>query len=120
VVVLFYANGLHPVFAQIVFEGELVTGSGPFGEDLSAAIPEIKSVTDGPPVSIVDVKSTIGPNHLLYTKRVHGRLVHYRPQGVSVPDRCPHGGFPFTADFAFLDGSTVTAKTAVPCPRRKK
>lgn len=118
VVVLFYANGLEPVFAQIVFEGELVSGSGSFGEDLAAKIPEIKSVTGGPPVSIVDVSSTIGPSHLLYTKHVHGRLVHYRPQGVSVPERCPHGGgFPFTADFAFLDGSTVVAKATVPCPR---
>ncbi len=119
VVVLFYANGLAPVYAQIVFAGELVTGGGAFGEDLAAAIPLIPSVTNGPPVSIINVKSTIGPNHLLYTKRVHGRIVHYRPQGVSVPDRCPHGGFPFQADFAFLDGSTVTAKTKVPCPRRK-
>jgi len=119
VVVLFYANGLAPVYAQIVFQGELVTGGGPFGEDLSAAIPLIPSVTNGPPVSIIDVKSTIGPNHLSYTKRVHGRVVHYRPEGVSVPDRCPHGGFQFLADFAFLDGSTATAKTVVPCPRRK-
>jgi hypothetical protein len=119
VVVLFYANGLAPVYAQIVFQGELVTGGGPFGEDLSAAIPLIPSVTNGPPVSIIDVKSTIGPNHLLYTKRVHGRLVHYRPEGVSVPDRCPRGGFPFQADFAFLDGSVVTAKTKVPCPPRR-
>lgn len=119
VVVLFYANGLAPVYAQIVFQGELVSGGGPFGEDLAAAIPLIPSVTNGPPVSIIDVKSTIGPNRLLYTKHVHGRLVHYRPQGVSVPDRCPRGGFPFRADFAFLDGSTVTAKTAVPCPRHK-
>lgn len=120
VVVLFYANGLEPVFAQIVFGGELVTGSGLFGEDLSADIPEIKSVTGGPPVSIIDVKSTIGPNHLLYTKHVHGRLVHYRPQGVALPNKCPHGGFPFAAGFAFLDGSKVVAKTKVPCPRSHK
>lgn len=119
VVVLFYANGLAPVYAQIVFQGELVSGGGPFGEDLAAAIPLIPSVTNGPPVSIIDVKSTIGPSGLRYTKRVHGRLVHYRPQGVSIPDRCPRSGFPFQADFAFLDGSTVTAKTAVPCPRHK-
>jgi hypothetical protein len=120
VVVLFYANGLEPVFAQIVFEGELVGGSGSFGEDLAAKIPEIKSVTGGPPVSIVEVNSTIGPSHLLYTKHVHGRLVHYRPQGVALPGKCPHGGFPFAADFTFLDGSNVVAKTTVPCPRRSK
>ncbi len=119
VVVLFYANGLAPVYAQIVFQGELVSGGGAFGEDLAAAIPLIPSVTNGPPVSIISVNSTIGPNHLLYTKRVHGRLVRYRPKGVSVPEKCPHGGFLFSADFAFLDGSTVTATSKVPCPRHK-
>ncbi len=117
VVVLFYANGLTPVFAQIVFAGELLPGEGPFGGDLSTSIPEIKSVTNGPPVSIINVNSTIGPSHLTYYKRVHGKLVGYRPQGVSLPLRCPKGGFPFEAQFAFLDGSTVLAHSVVPCPR---
>lgn len=119
VVVLFYANGLAPVYAQIVFQGELVAGGGPFGEDLSAAVPLIPSVTNGPPVSIVNVTSSIGPRGLTYYRRVHGRLVGYKPVGVSVPDRCPRGGFPFNADFAFTDGTTVTAAAAVPCPRRR-
>jgi hypothetical protein len=115
-VVLFYANGLAPVYAQIVFSGELVSAGGAFGESLSAGIPEIKSVTNGPPVSIISVESTIGPNHLTYYKRVHGKLVGYSPQGVDVPETCPHGGFQFSAEFVFLDGSTVTANSAVPCP----
>jgi hypothetical protein len=120
VVVLFYANGLAPVYAQIVFGGELVSGGGAFGEDLSAAIPLIPSVTNGPPVSIINVKSTIGPNHLTYYKRVHGHLVGYKPTGVEVPTRCPRGGFPFNARFAFLDGSSVESSTKVPCPTRRK
>jgi hypothetical protein len=120
VVVLFYANGLAPVYAQIVFGGELVSGGGAFGEDLSAAIPLIPSVTNGPPVSIINVKSTIGPNHITYYKRVHGRLVGYKPKGVEVPTRCPRGGFPFTARFAFLDGSSVDSSTKVPCPAKRK
>jgi hypothetical protein len=115
-VVLFYANGLAPVYAQIVFQGELVSGGGPFGESLDAGVPLIPSVTNGPPVSIIHVESTIGPNHLNYHKRVHGKLVSYKPQGVDIPESCPHGGFPFEADFAFLDGSTVTAHSTVPCP----
>jgi hypothetical protein len=120
VVVLFYANGLAPVFAQIVFGGELVEGGGAFGEDLSAAIPLIPSVTNGPPVSIINVKSTIGPNHLTYYKHVHGRLVGYKPEGVSLPGHCPRGGFPFGARFAFLDGTVTEASTKVPCPPRRR
>lgn len=120
VVILFYANGLAPVYAQIVFAGELVSGNAVFGEDLSAAIPLILSVTNGPPVSIINVKSTIGPNHLTYYKRVHGRLVAYKPTGVAVPERCPRGGFPFSARFAFMDGSIVNATAYVRCPRRRR
>ncbi len=116
IVVLFYANGLAPVYAQIVFAGELLPGEGAFGGDLDTTIPEIKSVTNGPPVSIVNVKSTIGPEHLTYYKHVHGKLVGYKPQGISLPTKCPKGGFPFSAQFTFLDGSQVIATHNVPCP----
>jgi hypothetical protein len=116
IVVLFYANGLAPVYAQIVFSGELLPGEGAFGGNLDTAIPEIKSVTNGPPVSIINVKSTIGPERLTYYKRVHGRKVAYKPQGISLPLKCPSGGFPFAALFTFLDGSQVTATHSVPCP----
>jgi hypothetical protein len=123
IVVLFYANGLAPVYAQIVFAGELLPGEGAFGGDLDTTIPEIKSVTNGPPVSIINVSSTIGPNHLTYYKRVHGKLVGYKPQGISLPTKCPRGGFPFFAQFTFLDGTQVPATSKVPCPppvRHKK
>lgn len=123
IVVLFYANGLAPVYAQIVFAGELLPGEGAFGGDLDTAIPQIPSVTNGPPVSIINVKSTIGPEHLTYYKRVHGKLVGYKPQGISLPSKCPKGGFPFSAQFTFQDGSQVVATHNVPCPpptRHKK
>jgi hypothetical protein len=116
IVVLFYANGLAPVYAQIVFAGELLPGEGAFGGNLDTTIPEIKSVTNGPPVSIINVKSTIGPEHLTYYKYVHGRKVGYKPRGISLPTKCPRGGFPFQAQFTFLDGSQVLAAHSVPCP----
>lgn len=115
-VVLFYANGQEPVFAQLVFTGELLPASGAFGANLDTKIPLIPSVPNGPPVSIVRVSTTIGPGKLVYTKYVHGKLVHFHPLGISVPARCPKGGFPFSADFQFLDGSTAHASTVVPCP----
>jgi hypothetical protein len=115
-VVLFYANGIVPVYAQIVFQGELLPSSGAFGGNLDTAIPLIPSVTNGPPVSIISVNSTIGPERLTYYKYVHGKKVGYRPEGISLPLTCPHGGFPFSAEFAFLDGTTDTASSTVPCP----
>jgi hypothetical protein len=122
-VVLFYANGQEPVYAQIVFQGELVSGSETFGGSLDAAIPLIPSVPNGPPVSIVSVQSTIGPSHLTYYTRSHGKTVAFHPKGVSVPLRCPKGGFPFSATFGFADGTGTVAKSVVPCPpptRRRK
>jgi hypothetical protein len=73
-------------------------------------------VPEGPDVAVVRVNVTIGGN-LVYQKRVHGRQVSYRPQGVTLPRRCPQGGFRFSASFSFLDGTSAQAQTVVRCPR---
>jgi hypothetical protein len=119
-VVLFYANGLYPVFAQLTFSGEVLPDTGAFGSQLALNVPPVASVPGGPDVSIVSVQTTIGPQHLTYYKHVHGRLVPFRPQGVAVPERCPRHGFPFAAEFAFQDGSHTTASTTIPCPPRHR
>jgi hypothetical protein len=118
-VVLFYANGLFPVSAQLVFQGEVLAASGAYGTQLAANVPLVTSVPDGPDVSIVSVQSTIGPSRLTYYKHVHGRKVAFHPKGVSVPERCPHGGFPFAAEFTFQDGSQASAQVSVPCPPQR-
>jgi hypothetical protein len=115
-VVLFYANGLYPVYAQLAFSGEVLPATGAFGSQLATTVPLIASVPGGPDVSVLSVTSTIGPSHLTYYKHVHGRLVSFHPRGVAVPERCPSGGFPFAAEFTFLDGSHTSAQTTVPCP----
>jgi hypothetical protein len=115
-VVLFYANGLFPVVAQLAFSGEVLPDSGRFGSQLDTNVPLVTSVPGGPDVSIVEVKATIGPRRLTYYRRVHGRLQPFRPRGVAVPERCPRGGFPFSAQFTFDDGSAASAETSVPCP----
>jgi hypothetical protein len=119
-VVLFYANGLYPVYAQLAFSGEVLPDTGRFGSQLQTSVPLVASVPGGPDVSIVNVQATIGPSHLTYYKHLHGHLVAFRPRGVAVPERCPHGGFPFAANFAFQDGSTTSASTTIPCPPRRR
>lgn len=119
-VVLFYANGLYPVDAQLTFSGEVLPDTGRFGSQLATTVPLVASVPGGPDVSILSVTSTIGPSHLTYYKHVHGRLVPFHPRGVSVPEHCPHGGFPFAAQFTFEDGSHTDAATSVPCPQRHR
>jgi hypothetical protein len=116
--VLFFANGQTPVSAQLVFAGEVIPDKGLFGSQLAAEVPVIPSVPSGPDVSVVRVQTTIGPRHLTYYRHVKHRLVPFHPVGVSVPERCPRGGFPFAADFSFQDGSQTRATTTVPCPSR--
>jgi hypothetical protein len=119
-VVLFYANGQTPVFAQLVFKGEVLPAYGRFGSQLTTVVPPIPSVPNGPDVSIISERATIGPSHLIYYKRVHGRLMPFHPIGIAVPKRCPRGGFPFSAEFGFQDGSHASASTNVPCPPRRQ
>jgi hypothetical protein len=115
-VVLFYADGQTPVFAQLVFQGEVLPDSGIFGSQLATTVPLIPSVPNGPDVSVVSVNATIGPSGLTYYKHVHGKLKSFHPLGIGVPERCPRGGFPFSALFVFQDGSQASASTTVPCP----
>jgi hypothetical protein len=120
IVVLFYADGREPVYAQLVFQGELIAGTQTLDGSLNTAIPLVQSVPAGPPVSIINVRTTIGPAHLTYYEHVHGRTVSFHPIGVSVPQRCPRGGFVFSATFSFADGSTTVANSTVPCPPPRK
>ncbi len=120
IVVLFYANGLAPVLAQIVMQAELIAGSDTMPGRLDTRVPLIASVPGGPPVSILSVSARIGPAGLTYYETRHGRRVAFHPRGVSVPDRCPHGGFRFTARFSFTDATSTTAAVSIPCPPRRR
>ena len=114
--ILFFTEAMHPVYAALVFPGELLLETGPFSGSINTAVPLIPSLPGGPNVSVVQLQSTFGPAHLLYEREAHGELVTYRPRGVIVPRVCAAGGYPFAADFAFEDGSHITAHTTAPCP----
>jgi hypothetical protein len=117
---LIYANGEAPVSAQIVFPGLVLAAPAPFGGRLDMRIPLVPSLPEAPDVAVVQFRSTLGPLHLRYHERIHGRVVDYEPKGIPLPNNCPRGGFPFSARFAFQDGSHSKAATAVPCPARRR
>jgi hypothetical protein len=118
---LFYAEGRDPVIASLVFPGELLddSGTGVFGTLLETSVPLISSTPGGPDASVVSFETTLGPKGLTYYRRVRGELVDYRPVGLAVPEVCPRGGFPFSARFAFLDGTEASATSTVRCPRSR-
>lgn len=120
ITILFFAEGWTPVFADLVFPGELVEDKPPFSGSIDTQVPPVPSLPGGPNVSVVQFQSTFGPQHLIYEREVHGELEHFRPRGVSVPPTCPPGGYPFAADFSFEDGTQVTARTSAPCATSAK
>jgi hypothetical protein len=105
------ATGISPVAARIVMPTLLRDGH------LHIDVPTVPSLPEGPDVSVVRVRVTLG-GRLTYYERRHGRRVAYRPKGIVLPPRCPRGGFRFAGSFTFLDGSHAAASTSVACPRR--
>lgn len=114
--VLFFADGIYPVSAELVFPGEVLEDSRPFGARLNTVIPLTGSTPEGPDVSLIHFQSTIGPSHITYYHRRHGRKIAFRPRGIEVPRFCPRGGYPFAAEFQFQDGTRTTASSTIPCP----
>lgn len=117
---LFYSEGTSPVDTRIVFAGLLQPAGVPFGGLVDIGIPLVPTLPGAPYISVIHLRSTIGPREVIYYEQVDGRMLAYRPLGILLPDRCPRGGFPFAAQFRFIDGSTRTAHTKIACanPRR--
>lgn len=113
---LVYADGKTPVSAQIVFSARLLPETLPFGGRLHFDIPLVEGLPEGPDVSIVKLRTTLGPLGLTYYERIHGRTLAYKPSGVLLPSRCPRGGFPFAASVTFQDNTRAVARAVVPCP----
>jgi hypothetical protein len=113
---LFYAEGRSPVLAELIFSGLIFDAPAPYGGRLATEIPEIPTLPGASDAAVVQMRATLGPKRLTYYERRHHRLVAYKPNGIVLPRSCPRGGFPFAAEFAFLDGSHASARTSVPCP----
>ncbi|HEY2632044.1 MAG TPA: hypothetical protein VGI26_06650 [Solirubrobacteraceae bacterium] len=115
--VLFYLEAFSPVFAQLVLPSVLEEAAAPFGEQLTTTVPLVQAWPEGPDLLLETFQTTIGPEHLTYYRSVHGRVVAYKPRGIRLPKRCPHGGFPFAMQLEFLGGTHTTAEYRVPCPQ---
>lgn len=116
---LFYAEGRSPVHAELIFPGLILGAPTPYGGRLATQIPEVPTLPGAPDAAIVELQATLGPKTITYYERRRHHRVAYTPNGIVLPRSCPRGGFPFAADFTFLDGSHASARTAVPCPDQR-
>lgn len=104
------AQGYTPLDERMVFSGSVLPAQPPYGEELAMSIPAVPTIEFEPDASLVRFALTIG---------ARGPLGDSAPRArVTVPDRCPRGGFPFAGEFSYADGTTSSALAAVPCPRR--
>ncbi len=114
--VLFSAEGTTPVDTRIVFPGLLLPAPAPFGGLVSIGVPLVPTLPEAPYISVIRLHATIGPEKVTYYEQAGGRTLAYRPKGILLPNSCPRRGFPFAAQFRFLDNSVASAQTAAPCP----
>jgi hypothetical protein len=115
---LFYAEAPAPIFATLIFTGQIREAQAPFGGQIATSIPPIETLPGAPDASLLHLTATVGPMNVTYYARYRGKRIPYHPNGLRLPETCPRGGFPFAANFTFLDGSHARAKAAVPCPSR--
>ncbi|HEU0251351.1 MAG TPA: hypothetical protein VFR48_11575 [Solirubrobacteraceae bacterium] len=102
------AQGTTPVQEQLVFSGSVRSDVAPYGERLAMSIPAVPSLPTEPDASLANLAITIGSNT---RGRSHGLA------SIRVPHSCPAGGFPFAAEFTYLEGARGSALTKIPCPR---
>ena len=115
---LFDAIGEAPVAAELIFRGLVLPAHKPFGGDLAATIPLVPTWPDASDAVLSRLETTLGPQHITYWEYSKGQRIPYRPQGIRLPHKCPHGGFRFAATLRFNTGSQASAQTAAPCPHR--
>jgi len=113
---LLYLYDETAVSAQLILTSQLLPAGGPFAGLVNIQIPLVQSLPGTPDVSVSEIQLGLGPESLTYSENVAGKLVHYIPEGIDLPKRCPRGGFPFAVTLGFEGGAQASARTAVPCP----
>jgi hypothetical protein len=113
---LIYLDGSSPVSIQLVFTAKVVQGPKPYGLGFSLNVPLIKTLPEASYASAVSSFLTLGAKNVAYYKTVHGKRMLFHVKGIITPKTCPRGGWPVASQFSFVDGSTVTAKSTIPCP----
>jgi hypothetical protein len=102
-------QGYTPLDERMVLTGTVLPASAPYGEELVMPIPPLPTLMFEPDASVVRFSLTVGTSGQRRTRN---------SSSVSVPRRCPVGGFPFSGEFTYADGSSGGATARLPCPRR--
>lgn len=114
---LAYASGVAPVSASLVVVAKEIPAPAPYGLGFSVQVPQVLSIPGAEYASVESAFASIGASDVAYFKTVDGRRALVHVKGLTVPRKCPFGGFPTRATVEFADGATFTVDPAIPCPR---
>jgi hypothetical protein len=112
----FYVQGTSPVSIEILSKGKVVNSSPPFGPTVLAEVPLVESVPGALDASTENISVTTGAAY-----KQGKKAVYY----ITVPKKCPKGGFPLKAVMEFGNvsnpkepGEKAEATYKAPCPKK--
>ena len=114
---LVYVNANSPASFQLGLVAREIRVPKPYGIGLSFAIPIIPSLPGAGLGWVERALLTFGSSNVAYFRTVHGRRKLLHVKGIVAPRSCPVGGFPVEAMVEYVDATTSTANTTIPCPR---
>jgi hypothetical protein len=103
-----YVDGVTPALIEIIVSGHASPAVAPFGPRVIGEIPLIATVPEAPYASFLEGAVEFGA-----TRRQDGRTIPY----LTLPERCPRGGWKIKVLLSFLGGTTVEQSSRMPCPR---
>jgi hypothetical protein len=105
----FFVNGTSPVSIEILSKGHVTSASPPFGPTVVAEVPLIESVPGALDASAEEINVRVGAAY-----KKGKKTVYY----ITVPKKCPKGGFPLKTEMSFLGGAVSTASYKARCPKK--
>jgi hypothetical protein len=105
----FFVEGRTPVVVEFLVTGHVVNSSPPFGLEVISEVPLIETVPGALDASFVEGTVMVGAAY-----KQGKKTISY----ITVPKKCPKGGFPVKVELSFLGGATAGAPYKIPCPKR--
>jgi len=112
----FFADGTSPVSIELLSKGRVISSSPPFGPTVVAGVPLVETVPGALDGSAERISVTVGAAYKRGKKKVYY---------ITVPKKCPKGGFPLKAVMEFgsitnpqVLGEKAEATYRSPCPKR--
>jgi hypothetical protein len=104
----FFVDGTTPVSLEILATGHVVASSPPFGLEVIGEVPLIETVPGALDASFEEGSVMVGAAY-----RQGKKMIPY----VTVPKKCPKGGWPVKVELSFLGGAIAEATYKMPCPK---